>query len=52
MPAFMRIAGQAGLLIASGRLLKDPVSIPVWQVGLAPVLAPAGIMWTFLRDRM
>ena len=52
MPAFMRIAAQAGLLIASGWLLKDPVSIPVWQVGFALVLAVAGITWMILRERM
>ena len=52
MPAFIRIAAQAGLLIASGWLLKDPISIPVWQIGLALVLAAAGIAWMFLRERM
>ena len=52
VPAFIRIAAQAGLLIASGWLLKDPISIPVWQIGPALVLAAAGIAWMSLRERM
>lgn len=47
--AILRIAVQAGLLIASGWLLNETV-VPLWQIGLALIFAAAAVAWMYLRE--
>ena len=50
MPSIVRIAAQAGFLFASGWLLRDPASVPVWEIGLALLLAALGVSWMYLHE--
>jgi hypothetical protein len=42
--------GAAGLLFASGWLFRDPTSVPLWQIGLALLLAGVGVFWMYLHE--
>lgn len=48
MGAVIRVAVPACSLFASGWLIKDPASVPIWQLGLALFLAGVGVFWIYL----
>jgi hypothetical protein len=50
MTSILRIAVPAGSLFASGWLLRDPTSVPLWQIGLAIFLASVGVAWMYLHE--
>jgi hypothetical protein len=50
MAGYIRIASQAGALLASGWLLREPDSEPVWELGLALVLGSAAVIWMVLHE--
>jgi len=50
MPPIIRIAAQAGFLFASGWLLRDASSVPVWELGFALLLAAVGVFWMYLHE--
>ena len=50
MASIVRIAVPAGALFASGWLLRDPASVPLWQIGLGFLLAGIGLFWLYLRE--
>jgi len=50
MISIVRIAVPACSLFASGWLLRDPMSVPLWQIGLGLVLASIGVAWIFLHQ--
>ena len=50
MSSIVRILIPAGALFASGWLLKDPFSVPVWQIGLALLLACVGLFWMYIHE--
>ncbi len=50
MISILRIAVPASALFASGWLLRDPASIPLWQIGLGLLLASVGVVWMYLHE--
>lgn len=50
MLSIVRIAVPACSLFASGWLLRDPTSVPGWQIGLGLLLASLGVSWMYWRQ--
>jgi hypothetical protein len=50
MTPIVRIALQAGSLLASGWLLRGPESVTVWQIGLALLLGTGAVVWMYLHE--
>jgi hypothetical protein len=50
MTSIARIAVPPSALFASGWLFRDPASIPLWQIGLALLLAGVGVFWLYLHE--
>ena len=50
MTSIVRIAVPASTLFASGWLFRDPTSVPLWQIGLALLLAGVGVFWMYLHE--
>ena len=50
MTSIARIAVPASALFASGWLFRDPTSVPLWQIGLALLLAGVGVFWLYLHE--
>jgi hypothetical protein len=48
MTSIVRIAVPASTLFASG--FRDPTSVPLWQIGLALLLAGVGVFWMYLHE--
>jgi hypothetical protein len=50
MASIVRIAVPVISIFASGWLLRDPMSIPSWQIGLGLLLAGFGAAWIYLHQ--
>jgi hypothetical protein len=50
MASIVRVPVPSIALFASGWLSKDPASVPVWQIGLALLLAGVGVFWMYLHE--
>jgi hypothetical protein len=50
MASILRIAVPAATLFASGWLLRDPASVPLWQISLGLFLAGVGVFWLYTRS--
>jgi hypothetical protein len=50
MISITRIAVPAASLFASGWLLRDATSVPLWQIGLGILLASVGVVWMYLHE--
>ncbi|QWG19455.1 hypothetical protein KMZ68_06305 [Bradyrhizobium sediminis] len=50
MASIVRIAVPVISIFASGWLLRDPMSVPLWQLGLGLLLASIGVAWLYLRQ--
>src|SRR5450755_2244794 len=44
------VAVPASVLFAFGSLFGDPTSVPLWQIGLALLLAGVGVFWIYLHE--